>query len=216
MRGASDCTPSSLSRVYLHVRPDCFMTMDYFLLLCSLLLPVVSAVEGKKSHLQLLLLLLRCLKLILPQYQVSQHPLPLRGWAPQRVRLPYTQILHYLSPPEFKPNVSFSKWPSGFFLGIPNGITGFTQPSAVAGSVVSTRLLCASTKAHPFQLLDVYSFFVRSAIAGCWCFRRRFQEISATLYLIGESRLLAPPLLPQTLSPRSAACILGLCECVAF
>lgn len=28
--------------------------MDYFLLLCSLLLPVVSAVEGKKSHLQLL------------------------------------------------------------------------------------------------------------------------------------------------------------------
>uniref|UniRef100_A0A0F8BKQ3 Ephrin type-B receptor 3 n=3 Tax=Percomorphaceae TaxID=1489872 RepID=A0A0F8BKQ3_LARCR len=77
--------------------------------------------------------------------------------------------------------------------GIPNGITGFTQPSAVAGSVVSTRLLCASTKAHPFQLLVVYSFFVRSAIAGCWCFRRRFQEISATLYLIGESRLLAPP-----------------------
>lgn len=44
----------SLSWVYLHVRPDCFMTMDYFLLLCSLLLPVVSAVEGKKFHLQLL------------------------------------------------------------------------------------------------------------------------------------------------------------------
>lgn len=36
-----------LSWVYLHVRPDRFMTMDYFLLLCSLLLPVVSAVEGK-------------------------------------------------------------------------------------------------------------------------------------------------------------------------
>lgn len=28
------------------------MTMDYFLLLCSLLLPVVSAVEGKKSHIR--------------------------------------------------------------------------------------------------------------------------------------------------------------------
>lgn len=41
-------------RVYFHVRPDCLMTMDYFLLLCSLLLPVVSAVEGKKSALQLL------------------------------------------------------------------------------------------------------------------------------------------------------------------
>lgn len=28
------------------------MTMDYFLLLCSLLLPVVSTVEGKKSPFQ--------------------------------------------------------------------------------------------------------------------------------------------------------------------
>lgn len=50
VRGASDhpCVPSLW--VYLHVRPDCFMTMDYFLLLCSLLLPMVFAVEGKKSH----------------------------------------------------------------------------------------------------------------------------------------------------------------------
>lgn len=49
-RITQDCIPSSLSLpwVYLHVRPDRFMTMDYFLLLCSLLLPVVSAVEGKK------------------------------------------------------------------------------------------------------------------------------------------------------------------------
>lgn len=35
------------------------MTMDYFLLLCSLLLPVVSAVEGKKFHPNVLL---RCLQ----------------------------------------------------------------------------------------------------------------------------------------------------------
>lgn len=36
-----------MSWLYLHVRAARFMTMDYFLLLCSLLLPAVSAVEGK-------------------------------------------------------------------------------------------------------------------------------------------------------------------------
>lgn len=41
---------SSLLWVFLHVPPDRVMTMDYFLLLCSLLLPLVSAVEGKIFH----------------------------------------------------------------------------------------------------------------------------------------------------------------------
>lgn len=78
VRGASDhpglYSPLSLSWVYLHVRPDRFMTMDYFLLLCSLLLPVVSAVEGKKSHPQLVQLRCGMPKAYFPPCQVSQHP----------------------------------------------------------------------------------------------------------------------------------------------
>lgn len=40
--------------------------------------------------------------------------------------------------------------------------------------------------------------FVRSAIAGCCCFLRRLNEISATLHHIGEPRLRAPPPPPDT------------------
>lgn len=43
-----DCIPPSRSPLGLfNVRTDRFMTMDYFLVLCSLLLAMASAVEGK-------------------------------------------------------------------------------------------------------------------------------------------------------------------------
>lgn len=48
---AQDCLPIARRGSFLHVRPDCFVTMDYFLLLCSFLLPVGSAVEGKEARL---------------------------------------------------------------------------------------------------------------------------------------------------------------------
>lgn len=66
------------------------MTMDYFLLLCSLLLPVVSAVEGK-TYPTLAVFFGggkkgrevggACQKL---SNQVSQHPLPLLSEAGRR------------------------------------------------------------------------------------------------------------------------------------
>lgn len=86
------------------------MTMDYFLLLCSLLLPVVSAVEGK-TYPTLAVFFGggkggkkegggACQKL---SNQVSQHPLPLlsEAGAPQRVRL-----LCSLIPLFFPPSLS--------------------------------------------------------------------------------------------------------------
>lgn len=52
------------------------MTMDYFLLLCSLLLPVVSAVEGKKIPSSLVVAMPEAYS---PSYPASQHLLHLRG-----------------------------------------------------------------------------------------------------------------------------------------
>lgn len=43
------------------------------------------------------------------------------------------------------------KWPSGFLLGLTNGIIGFTQPVAVADTGSSAQLFNASKKAHTFQ-----------------------------------------------------------------
>ncbi|CAG03474.1 unnamed protein product [Tetraodon nigroviridis] len=56
--------------------------MDYFLLLCSLLLPVVSAVEGKKSPLQLLFAMPSAFSPPSSPRHVS--PSPGRSWVPQR------------------------------------------------------------------------------------------------------------------------------------
>lgn len=61
--------------VYLHVRDHRFMTMDYLLLLCSLLLPVVCAVEGKTSHSFSLFITMDY------SAKVSQHPLAPRSRA---------------------------------------------------------------------------------------------------------------------------------------
>lgn len=90
-------------RVYLHVRPDCLMTMDYFLLLCSLLLPVVSAVEGKKSALQLLFAMPSAFSPPPPPFPPRHvSPSPGRSWVPQRVRLLYTQVTFFFCHPQLK------------------------------------------------------------------------------------------------------------------
>lgn len=63
--------------------------MDYFLLLCSLLLPVVSTVEGKISPFQPLF--------AMPGVFSPRHvsPLPGRSWVPQGVSLPITQVTSF-------------------------------------------------------------------------------------------------------------------------
>lgn len=138
------------------------MTMDYFLLLCSLLLPVVSAVEGKKRSPIMFASLV---------YSLLGKP------PPKKPSLPY-----------IKSNISSPKMPSvspSFCPEIIDGIIGFAQTPVPASTVRFCH--ARKSKAHPSQLFSCVFLFVGSAIAGCCRFLCRFSEISATLYLIGES-----------------------------
>lgn len=147
-RITQDCIPSSLSRGSIYMSG--LTALWQWITFCFYAASCCPWCPPWKVRNFFFLVQLRCRmpKAYFSPYQLSQHPCLSEagrrsGWGSC---VPKFFIFWH---PWIKTNVSFSKWPSGLFLGITNGIIGFRQPSAVAG--FSTQLLCASTKAHPFQ-----------------------------------------------------------------
>lgn len=124
--------------------------------------------------------------------EVSLHPLSLGGWAPQRARLPGAHILPFSVISELKARFHF---PSGHLASFKGSLVALLalRSQALWPALVSVHNCYArQRKLIHFNGSCVF-LFVRSAIAGCGCFLRRLNEISATLHLIGEPRLQAPP-----------------------
>lgn len=168
VRGASDCIPTSLSLswVYLHVRPDCFMTMDYFLLLCSLLLPVVSAVEGKKIHIPLLFTMSKPFSLLpsKPAPIASQRLGAAAGEAPV-----YRNSSFFFCHPRIKLTFNFQSGHLVSFEGSLMALLALRRQSLWLVQVPVHNCYAHQRKLIHFNGSCVF-LFVRSAIANCWCF----------------------------------------------